>query len=84
MSFNKETVQTKFVEFKKIHGLTKSMQEYVDHLHRTGYNDNAIESHIIPMIRNMINIANGTGDICNICNEPIIDGLRCLAECLRK
>lgn len=58
MSFNKENVETRFIEFKKIHEFTKSTQDYVDHLVKTGYTDNAIESHLIPAIRNMIEIGN--------------------------
>jgi len=56
--FDKETVQTKFIEFKKINDLTVSMREYVKHLKNTGYTDNAIESHLIPMVHNIIKINN--------------------------
>lgn len=59
MSFNKERVETKFIEFGIHNDYLIGLKKYVDHLVKAGYSDIAIESHIIPMIRNTINISRG-------------------------
>jgi hypothetical protein len=73
MSFNKDRVETKFIEFNPHNDFLKGLKNYVDHLIKVGYSDIAIESHIIPMIRNTINMSREP-DTCLYCKLPITDG----------
>lgn len=73
MSFNKESVETKYIEFSTHNNFLVGLKKYIDHLIKVGYSDIAIESHIIPMIRNTINISREP-DTCLYCKLPITDG----------
>ncbi len=54
MDIDKDIVQTKFLEFKKIHAYTNCLDEYVKYLIELGYTDRAVLLHISPMLHNMI------------------------------
>ena len=42
MSFNKERVETKFIEFNPHNDFLKGLKNYIDNLMKTGYSDIAI------------------------------------------